>query len=75
MRAAQLLGKLPVEHLTDSSHVSEAGGSSKTDSLTMEAHCALGRLARESAFELQAGTQPQSRPPTPPEFWGTICAS
>lgn len=42
-------------------------GASKTDSLTMEAHRDLGRLAHESAFEQQAGAEPQSRsPPQPP---------
>lgn len=61
MTAAQMLGRLPVEHLTDCSHVSEAGG--KSNRLTMEAHHDLGRLAHESAFELQAGAQPQSPPP------------
>lgn len=41
-------------------------GASKTDSLTMEAHRDLGRLAHESAFEQQAGAEPQSRCPQPP---------
>lgn len=47
-------------------------GASKTDSLTMEAHRDLGRLAHESAFEQQAGAEPQSRSPPNPRVLGYL---